>query len=76
MSRGPSKGRSRNLVRLLVMQGRRIGDADDQLIIAEEPGHRRSPGLCAGRMQEVIARALKLAACRCHGISVLDVEFD
>ena len=58
------------------MERRGIGDADDQAILGEKPGHRLSPRFGAGRVQELIARAPKLAARRRHGFGVLDLELD
>jgi len=53
-----------------------VGDADDQAIAGEEPGHCLSPRLGAGRVQQLKARALKLATCRCNSVGVRHLELD
>ena len=53
-----------------------VGDADDQAIVRQKPGHRLSPRLGTGWVQQVEARPLKLAAGRGDGVCVLDLELD
>ncbi|AQY20173.1 hypothetical protein T261_00194 [Streptomyces lydicus] len=53
-----------------------VGDADDQAIVREKPGHRLAPRLGTGWVQQVEARALKLAASRCDSVCVRDLELD
>jgi Glyoxalase-like domain len=61
---------------VFVVQWWSIGDADDQAIFGEKPGHGLSPRLGAGRVQQLIARALKLAASRRDSFRVLHLELD
>ena len=58
------------------MKRGRVRDAGDPTILGEKPGHRLSPGLCAGRVQQLKARALKLAACRGDSFRVVHLELD
>ena len=58
------------------MEHGRVGDADDQAILGEKPGHRLSPRLGAGRVQQFEARALKLVTRRRDGIRVRHLELD
>src|SRR5215470_2381661 len=62
--------------RLLVVQHGSVGDADDQAILREEPGHRLPPRLGTGRMQHLETRALKLAASRCDSIRIRYLKLD
>src|SRR5215471_13239684 len=62
--------------RILVVQHGSVGDADDQAILREEPGHRLPPRLGAGRMQHLETRALKLAASRCDSICIRHLKLD
>jgi hypothetical protein len=62
--------------RLWVMQRGSVGDADDQAVVGQQPGHRLSPRLCAGWVQELKSRALKLATCRCDCFLVRHLELD
>src|SRR5262249_27339762 len=50
--------------RLLLVQRGSVGDADDQPIVGEKPGHRLSPRLGAGWMPQLKTCALKLGARR------------
>ena len=58
------------------VKGWGVGDTDDQAVPGEEPGHRLSPRLGARRVEQFVARALKLAASRGDGFCVLDLELD
>src|SRR6266566_9519420 len=69
-------GAARRSGRLFVVERGNVGDADDQAILGEKPGHRLSPRLCAGRVQQLEARALKLTARRFDGFGVLHLELD
>lgn len=51
------------------MKRRDVGDADDQAIVSEKPGHRLSPRLGACRVQQLKVCAHKLAARRSSGRS-------
>jgi hypothetical protein len=62
--------------RLLVVQQGRIGNADDQAILREEPGHRLPPRLRTGGVQQLKARALKLGACGCDSSRIRYLELD
>jgi hypothetical protein len=61
---------------LFVVKRGSVGDADDQAILGEKPGHRLPPRLGAGRVQQLEARALKLAARGRDGFRVLHLELD
>ena len=58
------------------MQHGCVGDADDQAILGEKPGHRLSPRLGAGRVQQLKARALKLTARPGDRLRVLYFKLD
>ena len=53
-----------------------VGDADDQAVLSEKPGHRLSLRLGPRWVQQLEARVLKLAASRCDSFCVLDLELD
>ena len=53
-----------------------VGDADDQAILGEKPGHRLSPRLCARWVQQLKARALKLTARPGDRLRVLYFKLD
>src|SRR5882757_7634127 len=61
---------------VLVVKRGGVGDADDQAVLGEEPGHRLPPRLGTRRMQQLVALALKFAASRGDGFCVLDLELD
>src|SRR5947209_1089260 len=58
------------------MQRGSVGDTDDQAVLREKPAHCLPPWLCAGRVQQLEARALELVACRCDSFCVRHLELD
>lgn len=59
-----------------VVEGRRVGDADDQCIDGLQARDRLAPRLLAGSVEQLEALVLQLRGGGCDGVGVGDLELD